>query len=119
MFQRLPIVLLALLGSCYTHSHATEYNGVPGLRGEPVEYQASTGYSMNGLFIFNLIGNTSLDRMVDEFTEEASGNGATRVHITQTSKTVYWYIFPPISFFIHPVAHTVEGTVEGTTTTTQ
>lgn len=105
-----------LAGACVSHTHATDYNGVPGLRGEPVEHQATTSYSLNALWIFSLWGDTSLERVVGQFTREASTRGATRVHVTQTSKTVYWYVFPPISFFIHPVAATVEGMVEGTST---
>jgi len=90
------------------------FNGVPGLRGEPVEYQSTTAYSFNALFVFSLWGHTDLESVVDDFTAEAGARGATRVHVTETSRSVYWYILPPLSFFFHPVAATVKGTVEGT-----
>ena len=32
----------------------------------------------------------------------------------EVSSSTYWYILPPISFFIHPVRTTVEGDLEGT-----
>jgi len=108
----LLVALLPLSAGCVSSTHATDYNGVPGLRGEPVEYQSTTVYSLNALFIFSLWGDTSLENTVRAFTKEASSRGAKRIDIKETKKTVYWYIFPPISFFIHPVAATVEGTVE-------
>ena len=38
--------------------------------------------------------------------------GAGRTRITQTSSFTYWFILPPISFFVYPVNTTVEGTIE-------
>jgi len=119
IFNRLSLMLGAsLLGltapSCITHSHSTEFNGVPGVRGEPVEYQSTSSYALHFLFAFGLAGDASKQNTIDQFTKEASARGASRVRITQTSSSTYWYIFPPISFFVHPVVHTVEGTVEGT-----
>ena len=109
----LPLLLAAGLSSCITQSHATEFNGTSGIRGVPVEYQTTTSYSLRGLFIFELSGNSSKARTIDAFTEEAAARGATRVRITQTSNTIYWFILPPLSFFIHPSVTTVEGDVEG------
>ena len=107
---------LALLASCTTtHTHSVAYNGVPGIRGEPVEFQSTTRYALHLLFIFGVLGDASQDATVDAFTKEASGRGAKRVQITQYDSSTYWYIFPPISFFVHPVATTVYGEVEGTT----
>lgn len=102
------------LPACVTHSHATEFNGVPGVRGEPVEYQTTSSYALHFLFAFGIAGDASKSNTIDEFTREASARGATRTRITQTSSSTYWYIFPPLSFFVHPVVQTVEGTVEGT-----
>ncbi len=110
----LALSLLAILPACVSHSHITKFNGVDGIRGEPVEYQTTTSYAFHFAFIFGLFGDASKENTIDQFTQEASARGATRVRITQTSSSTYWYIFPPISFFFHPVQQTVEGEVEGT-----
>ena len=108
----LALGLAALGPSCITHSTATEFNGVNGMRGVPVEYQATTSYALHGLFVFPLWGNGTLDHTIDAFTKEAAANGATRTRISQTSSFTYWFILPPISFFVHPVVTTVYGDVE-------
>ena len=106
--------LLAGLNSCVTHSHSTRFNGVKGIRGEAVEYQTTSSYALHFLFAFGLFGDASKDNTINEFTKEASSRGGTRVRISETSSFTYWFIFPPLSFFIHPVQHTVSGDVEGT-----
>jgi hypothetical protein len=113
----LPLISSLLFSSCVTHTHATEFNGLAGIRGEPVEYQSTSTWSFNLLFIFSMIGDTSQEASIDAFTQEASQRGGKRVSLQETSKSVYWYIFPPISFFIHPVEYTVKGSVEGTVAT--
>ena len=103
------------LGSgCASNTHVDKFNGVPGMRGEPVEYQQTTVWALHGLFIYPLSGDARLENVVNEFTAEARKRGATRINIEQTNSLAYWFIFPPISFFIHPVKTTVEGNVEGT-----
>jgi hypothetical protein len=84
------------------------------LRGEAVEYQQTSVWALHALWIFPLIGNAGLENSVNEFTSEASKRGATRINIETTDSFTYWFILPPISFFIHPVNTSVEGQVEGT-----
>jgi hypothetical protein len=112
----LATTVLALAASaCATsHTHSVAYNGVPGIRGEAVEFQSTTRYALHLVFLFGLLGDASQSATVDSFTEEASSRGAKRIQITQYESTTYWYIFPPISFLVHPVASTVYGEVEGT-----
>ncbi len=102
----------AMAPSCTFHSHATEMNGVTGMRGVPVEYQTTTSWALHGLFVFPLIGNGAKDKVIDEFTQEAAARGASRTRITQTGGLTYWFLLPPLSFFIHPVQTTVEGDIE-------
>lgn len=109
----LPLLLPLLLSSCVTHSHSTELNGLNGVRGTPIEYQSTSSYGVKFLFAFNLWGKTNQSDVVDAFTAEAKARGGERVRISQTSSSTFWYIFPPISFFIHPTVTTVEGDVEG------
>ena len=111
--HRSLFALCLLMTGCTLHSRADEMHGVMGIRGEPVEYQITTNVALNGLFVFDLIGDASKTATVDLFMEEANNRGASRARITQTDSFTYWFIFPPISFFIHPVVTTVEGDVEG------
>ncbi len=101
------------LAGCVTHTHCTDTSGVPGVLGQPIEYQTSTSYALHGLFVFPLLGDGSLENAVKAFTAEASEHGAKHVDIAETSKLTLWFIFPPISFFIHPVITEVGGTVDG------
>lgn len=102
---------LPFLG-CVTHTHCSDLSGVPGLRGEPVEYQTTTSYALHGLFLFPLLGDGTLESTMGEFTKEASGHGGKRVDIAETSKLTLWFILPPISFFVHPVITEVGGSIE-------
>jgi len=112
MRQILVSIPLLFLPACVSHTRATEFHGVNGMRGVPVEYQTTSSWALNGLFVFSLVGDASKERTIDAFTQEAAARGSQRVRITQTSSTTYWFILPPISFLIHPVHTTVEGDVE-------
>ncbi|MEM7308442.1 MAG: hypothetical protein AAF682_17305 [Planctomycetota bacterium] len=110
----LALPLLTLGSGCVTHSHITDFNGVDGIRGEPVEYQVTTSYALHLLYIFSLLGDANKGNVVEEFTAEAADRGAERVRIVETSTEIYWYLFLPFTFFIQPVVTTVSGEVEGT-----
>ena len=115
MKRILAALALSLLpSSCATlHGHVTEYHGVMGIRGVPVQYQTTTRYALHLLFIIPLSGDASTSATIESFHEEAAARGAERSRIVQTSSSTYWYIFPPFSFFVHPVSTTVEGEIEG------
>lgn len=102
------------LGACISHSHVEDFSGVAGLRGEPIEYQTTSSWALHGLFVFPLLGNAKKGHVLEAFAAEAAERGGTRFRVNQTSSLTYWFILPPLSFFIHPVSTTVEGDVEGT-----
>ena len=108
------LLALAPLGGCTTHSHCTAWSGVLDIRGVPAEYQQTTAYAIHALFVFPILGDASIEKAVREFSAEASARNAKRMTIEQTDKSYYWWIFPPISFFIQPVVTEVGGMVEGT-----
>jgi len=117
MNPRTPLRALAAaaalsLSACTFHSVQTDMNGVDGIRGVPVEYQTTSTWALHGLWLFPLTGDARKNTVIDEFTEEAAARGASRQRIVQTSSFTYWFILPPISFFVHPVNTTVEGDVE-------
>ena len=108
----LPILLLTTSG-CVFHSHLLDDHGVMGIRGEPIQYQTSTSISLRAVFLFDLIGDASTIGTAESFLEKAAEKGASRARIVNSSSTTYWLIFPPLSFFLHPVVTTVEGDIEG------
>ena len=112
----LALALACSASSCVTHSHITDWSGVDGVRGEPVEFQVTTTYALHFLYIFGLWGDASKKRSVEEFTAEASERGATRARLVETSSETYWYLLLPFTWFLHPVVTTVAGEVEGTVT---
>lgn len=115
LVRRLRLAAAAALlaaGGCVTHTHCTDVSGVPDLRGEPVEYQKSTSWALHGLFVFPLVGDATLENTVREFTVEASGRGGKRMDISESSTTTWWFILPPLSFFLHPVVTEVGGNIE-------
>ena len=77
--------LFVLSASCVSHSRATEFSGVDGVRGVPIEYQSTTAWSLNFLFVLPLIGDASLNTTVEEFAAEAAAQGSKRMRISQTS----------------------------------
>ena len=115
MFRLIAAASLAwLASSCVMHSTTTALSGVDGIRGEPIEYQTTTSVALYGLFTFPILGNASSNTTVERFAAEASERGATRMRVMDSKRTTLWLLFPPLSFFIHPVLTTVEGEVEGT-----
>lgn len=117
LLTRWFLVFIALfwLSGCASHTHASKFNGVAGIRGEPVEYQQTNTWAIHALWIYPLIGDASIENTVNEFSLEAKKHGATRINIEETSSFTYWFIFPPFSFVVHPVNTTIGGNVEGTT----
>ena len=107
-----PVCFSLFLTSCSFHTHANKFNGIPGVNGEPVEYQQTNTWALHGLWIFPLIEDATLENSVNEFSLEAKKRGATRINIEETSSFTYWFVFPPFSFFVHPVNTTVSGNVE-------
>ena len=114
MFQRnlslarSAAVLAALLvgglsTSCTSHSVVSEFHGVNGVRGVETEYLTTSSWALHGLFVLPISGDARKGRVIEKFAKEAANRGAARQRIVQTSSLTYWFIFPPISFFIHPV----------------
>ena len=112
--RSLLLPALLLLPACVSHSHESDLSGVAGIRGEPIEYQTTTTWGLHGLFVWPLWGDAKSNTTIRAFAKEASDRGASRMRIVEVSSSTYWYILPPISFFIHPVRTTVEGDLEGT-----
>ncbi len=104
----LVVFALAAAG-CSMTSKATNFNGLKDFDGNEVEHLNTTNIALNGLFVYPLLGNASLEETVACHTQEAKEAGALKVRLVQSDSSTYWWILPPISFFIQPVVTTVAG----------
>ncbi|MEZ6038648.1 MAG: hypothetical protein R3F29_14290 [Planctomycetota bacterium] len=100
--------LLALatlpLGACSFTSTATHFNGRLDVEGRPVFMKATTNIGLNLLVFIPVLGNITLDEMVDYTTAEIAEKGGTRVRIVQTGSTNYSQAFIPITYLFTPVS---------------
>lgn len=106
------LLLGGLSTACTSHSVVSEFHGVNGIRGVETDYMTTTSWALHGLFVLPLTGDARKSTTIERFAAEAGRRGAARQRIVQTSSLTYWFIFPPLSFFIHPVQTTVEGDIE-------
>jgi hypothetical protein len=105
-------VTLASATGCTFISKATEFNGLPGPNGRPVEYVSATTVGVNLLFIVPLVGDASVPNTIHELTAKAKDDGATKVRIVQSGTSYLWYVLLPFSIFIHPVVTSVSADAE-------
>jgi hypothetical protein len=103
------IVCLLFSTGCALTSKASNYNRLASVDGTNPTHLNTTKYALHALVKWPLIGDASLDRTVEEFTEEARAVGANRVRIVQSSETRLWWILPPITFLITPAWTNVAG----------
>lgn len=97
------VVLLLLSTSCSFHSTATHWNGLRDADGKPVFVKTTTNIGLNLLVILPLLGNTSIDSMLDETTAEIAKEGGDRVRVIQSGAENYWYGWSPFTWILSPV----------------
>ena len=115
MKRFLTVMLLGafvLAAGCSMTNKATEFNGVTDLEGDEVVHQSTKNVAIHLLFKKPLVYDASLQKTVDDFTQVAKENGASRVRIVQSQKSTYWWVLPPFSFVVHPVVTNVAGDVK-------
>jgi len=105
-------VLLPLVDGCTFVSKSDEYNGLPGQRGRPVSYYSATNLGVNLLFFIPIIGDTSTTAVLREVTKKVKEDGGKNFRVVQSSGAVMWYLFPPVTFIIHPAIGYVAGDSE-------
>jgi hypothetical protein len=101
-----------MTGGCTFVSKATDFNGVPGSSGQPIEYYSATRVGLHFLFVFPLIGDISVEKTIVDLTAKVKEDGGKNVRIVQSSGSVLWYVFLPLSIFVHPVTASVSAEVE-------
>ncbi|MFH2002519.1 MAG: hypothetical protein ABIK28_22795 [Planctomycetota bacterium] len=102
-------LIVCLATGCSFSTTAKNFNGLKDMNGKEAAHISTTNYAMNFLFLWPVFGDASLENTVSDFTKAAKEEGAEEVRIVQSDSMTYWFIFPPLSFFIHPVVTNVAG----------
>jgi len=92
-----------LLAGCSFHSTATHWNGRVGTDGRPIYVKATTNVGLNVFVALPLLGNTTIDAMLDETSEAIAEDGSDRLRVIQTASENYWYGLPPFTWLLTPV----------------
>ena len=92
-----------MFGACSFHSTATHWNGRVDTDGQPIFVKTTTNIGLNIAIILPLLGNTTIDTMIDETTAEIAAQNSDNVRVIQSSSENYWYGFPPFTWVLTPV----------------
>ncbi len=104
------MLLLIAVSGCSTTTQARDWNGLSSPDGKAIGHFSTSNVALHGVLgVKPLWGNASLEKTVDDFTAAAKSAGASKVRIVQSSKVAWWFVFPPISFFLTPVTSNVAG----------
>ena len=98
----LATVVLMAAGCSFT-SKAAQFNGLTDFEGKKVTHVNTTNLAVHLLFKQPVWGNATLEQTVSDLTDEAKAGGASEVRLVQSGTTTYWWVFPPLSFVVHPV----------------
>ena len=104
---RLAVALLPVFTGCALHSDATHWNGHVGPDGEPVVVCCSTYFGLNLFGVVPLVGQTTMDEMIDETTARIPHDRGHRLRLVETESSNYWYGLPPLSWLFSPVITSV------------
>jgi len=99
--------LLSLTAGCAMHSTATRWNGHVGPDGEPVFVTTSTYLGLHFVGLIPFVGDTTIERMVDESTRWIQATDGSHLRLIETELNNYWYGVPPLSWFVSPVIASV------------
>ncbi len=113
--MRVPIVVLAVMlltvaAGCSMTTEAKDFNGLTTPAGNAT-HMSTTNIAVHLLFTKPVMGDATLPTTVSDYTAAAKAAGGAHTRIVQSNVTTYWWIFPPISFVIHPVVSNVAGDV--------
>ncbi len=89
--------------SCATHSTASDWNGLVGQSGDPVNLVATTKIGLNLFVVIPLFGKTTVNSMVDEATAEIAEKNGDYVRVIQGNTENFWYGYPPFTWILTPV----------------
>lgn len=102
--SRIALLLAPIAcGACSLHSVATHWNGRVGPDGVPVYVRTVTNIGLNILVVLPVLGNTSMDEMIDESTHAIAAQDSDHVRVIESSSENYWHGFPPLTWILTPV----------------
>lgn len=101
--RALAVAVACALTSCSFTSTATHWNGRLDPEGRPVLMKATTNVGINLLVFIPLLGNITLDEMVDVTTEAIARHDGTRVRVVQTGSVNYSLAYWPLTLLVTPV----------------
>jgi hypothetical protein len=101
--RTLTLAACSLATGCTFYSTATHWNGRLGDDGKPIFVKTSTNVGMNLLIILPVLGNTSIDEMLDVTTREVAKYDSNHVRVIETASENYWHGFPPFTWIFTPV----------------
>lgn len=93
---------LSLLAGCAFHSEATHWNQRVGNDGKPIWVHTTTNVGLNVGILLPLLGNVTIDSMLDETSGAIAEKHGDRLRVIQTSSENYWYGFPPFTWVLTP-----------------
>jgi len=103
-------VALAFLSGCSSTTVARDFNGLSTSEGKPIAHLSTGNLAVHLLFGKTpLWGDASLPKTVSDFTAAAKAQNASEVHIVQSSRRAWWFLFPPFTFILTPVSSNVAG----------
>ena len=104
------LILALMLTGCSSINKATEFNGLTTAEGTPIAHISASNVAIHTMFGKKpLWGDASLEKTFADFTSAAKAHDASKVHVVQSSKRAWWFVYPPISFFLTPVTSNVAG----------
>lgn len=101
--------LLFMFTGCAFHSTSKNWSGLMGIDGKPAYYKKTSKVAFNLFVMVPLLGNISVDGMVEDLTEAIAEENGNNVRIVQGGSENYWYGFPPFTWILTPVVTTVSA----------
>lgn len=115
-FFLMAVFFISVFVNCSTTEKIKKFNNTSTPMGKPKYYQTTTNVALQFFFgivpIHEKLGNSSFEQTLDDFTEDATKNKASKVHIIQRETTRYWYILLPFSIILTPVSTELTGFVQ-------
>jgi len=115
-FYQFLILSFAVLVNCTTTKHITNFNDTSTPVGKPKYYQTTSNMAVHFFFgivpIHEVLGNSSFEKTLDDFTANAVKNQNTKVQIIHRETTRYWYVLFPITAIFTPVTTELTGFVQ-------
>ena len=112
LFKHLTIfvIILSLASGCSSTTVARDFNGLKTTEGQPIAHLSTSNIAIHLLLGKKpLAGDASLEKTLSDFTAAAKAENATKVHIVQSSRVNWWFVFFPFSLLFTPVTSNVAG----------